>query len=71
MTNYILSGREDADHAGQLARDLNRILMLALTDSDDGHEVTDWQAWKDAQVGEVLSTAHRLIGRMLRRLEAS
>lgn len=71
MTNHILSGQKDADDAGQHARALNRILALALTESDDGKEVTDWQAWKDAEVSDVFSTAHRLIGHMVKRLETS
>jgi hypothetical protein len=65
MTSPILSGRGDAERAAHAAQELTR----ALIEQDDGAELVDLQAWKDAGVPEVLRTAREFIDRVLRRLE--
>lgn len=69
MTSPILSGRDDAERAARAAQELTRALYPALIGQDDGTELVDIQAWKDAGIPEVLRTAQRFIDRVLRRLE--
>jgi hypothetical protein len=69
MTSPILSGRGDAERAAHAAQELTRALYPALIEQDDGAELVDIQAWKDAGVPEVLRTAREFIDRVLRRLE--
>jgi hypothetical protein len=63
-----LSGR-DAQQAAEAARTLNNALMMALPVSDDGTEIVDLQAWKDAGVPEILRTTQKRIEQVLKRLE--
>jgi hypothetical protein len=50
MTSPILSGRDDAERAARPAQELTRALYPALIEQDDGAELIDIQAWKDAGV---------------------
>jgi hypothetical protein len=61
--------RDDAERAAHAAQELTRALYPALIEQDDGAELVDIQAWKDAGVLEVLRTAREFIDRVLRRLE--
>jgi hypothetical protein len=69
MTGNIVSGPRDAQRAAKLAIELTHILALALTTQDDGEEVVDIAAWKDAGIPTVLRAAYDRLGKMLQRLE--
>ena len=59
---------QDAERAAEAARGLNNALMMALPVSDDGTEIVDIQAWKDAGVPEILHITQQRIEQVLRRL---
>ena len=69
MPNFIF-GRADAERAVQLAHDLNLLLRGALTEQDDGAEVVDIPAWKDAGVPAALRALSPLVDRVQKRLES-
>jgi hypothetical protein len=71
MTSNIVSGPKDAERAARLAVELTQTLALALTTQDDGQDVVDIAAWKEAGTPAVLRAAHDRLGEMLRLLERS
>jgi hypothetical protein len=66
MTNL---SEQDAAKAIQAAWDLDRALLPAVAFYDDGTNLTNLQAWKDADVAELLRRVRGTIDRALKRLE--